>query len=246
MSALRQAVVCGRPLVQPTESRAASLADDPHRKAKMRWRLVIQFGLIVFTGGLLAAVSAIAAPPFKVGDRVEASPTFSNSRWEPCEVVQVLRAGDYALACGPKRLEYVVQGRWVRPPSVASAPLSGEALPAPAPQATPSRAPASFASRPAATAPASPAAPKEPPVHGTYHCVAAGGVAGTLQIVIKSASRYADRNGKSGDYTYDPKSGEIRFPSGPWGGFYGAQLRPGKIGIASRPGGSYNTICDLK
>ncbi|MBI3147692.1 MAG: hypothetical protein HYZ17_04190 [Betaproteobacteria bacterium] len=205
----------------------------------MRSNLRIRPWLGLLAGGSLAAVSALAAQPFKVGDRVEASPTFSNSRWESCVVVQVLRAGDYALACGPKRLEYVVQGKWVRPPSAASAPIAMQS-------AAPVAAPAAVAARPAASTSSAQATRKEPPVHGTYHCVAAGGVAGTLQIVIKSASRYADRKGKTGEYTYDAKSGEIRFPSGPWEGFYGAQLRAGKIGIASRPGGSYNTICDLK
>ncbi len=212
----------------------------------MHSRLRIRLWVSLLAGGSLAAVSALAAQAFKVGDRVEASPSFSNSRWESCEVVQVLRAGDYALACGPKRLEYVVQGRWVRPSSAASAPRPGQDLPTAAPQAASIRAPAPPAGRPGAAPPAASAAPKEPPVHGTYHCVAAGGVAGTLQIVIKSATRYADRYGKTGEYTFDRRSGEIRFPSGPWEGFYGALLRPGKIGIASRSGGSYNTICDLK
>ncbi|CAG1003526.1 hypothetical protein BURK2_03222 [Burkholderiales bacterium] len=205
----------------------------------MRSILRMRPWLSLLAGGSFLAVSALAAQPFEAGDRVEASPTFSNARWESCVVVQVLRGGDYALSCGPKRLDYVVQGKWVRPPSGAAAPMAVQS-------AAPVPAPAAVAARPATSTPTAQGAPKDPPIHGTYHCVAAGGVAGTLQIVIKSASRYADRNGKTGEYTYDAKSGQIRFPSGPWEGFYGAQLRAGKIGIASRPGGSYNTICDLK
>jgi hypothetical protein len=81
---------------------------------------------------------------------------------------------------------------------------------------------------------------------GPYNCLAAGGAAGTLQLVIKSASQYADRNGKTGAYSYDPKTRKIVFHSGPWAGYYGEKLGPGKIGIASRPGGYYGTVCDLK
>jgi hypothetical protein len=81
---------------------------------------------------------------------------------------------------------------------------------------------------------------------GSYSCSAAGGVAGTLTLVIKSASEYADRNGKTGSYAFDPKTLKIVFNSGPWAGHYGERLAPGKIGIASRPGGTYGTVCDLK
>ncbi len=81
---------------------------------------------------------------------------------------------------------------------------------------------------------------------GSYNCWAAGGVAGTLQIIIKNESQYADRNGKPGSYAYDSKTQEIVFESGPWAGYYGKSLGPGKIGIASRPGGYYGTVCDLK
>ncbi len=81
---------------------------------------------------------------------------------------------------------------------------------------------------------------------GRYQCSAAGGIAGTLQLVIKSDSQYADRNGKTGTYAHDPKTGKIRFESGAWAGSYGEKLGPSKIGIASRPGGYYGTTCDLK
>jgi hypothetical protein len=81
---------------------------------------------------------------------------------------------------------------------------------------------------------------------GIYACTAAGGIAGTLQLVIKSDSEYADRNGKTGEYRHDPKTHKIEFRSGPWEGFYGGVLGPRKIGLASRPGGYYATVCDLK
>jgi hypothetical protein len=83
-------------------------------------------------------------------------------------------------------------------------------------------------------------------IAGSYNCWAAAGVAGTLQLVIKSASQYADQDGKNGDYTYDPQTRKIAFQSGPWTGYYGENMGPGKIGIASRPGGYYGTVCDLK
>ena len=41
------------------------------------------------------------------------------------------------------------------------------------------------------------------PRSGTYHCVAAGGVAGTLQLVIHGSNAYSDRSGKSGRYSFD-------------------------------------------
>lgn len=81
---------------------------------------------------------------------------------------------------------------------------------------------------------------------GNYHCVAAGGIAGTLKLVIKDATHYADRQGKTGVYAYDPKSGEIAFESGSWEGYFGKNLGPGRIGIASRRGTYYGTTCDLK
>ncbi len=81
---------------------------------------------------------------------------------------------------------------------------------------------------------------------GTYACTAAGGIAGTLQLVINSDSQYADRNGKTGEYRHDPKTHKIEFRSGPWEGYYGGVLGPRKIGLSSRPGGYYGTVCDLK
>ncbi len=89
-------------------------------------------------------------------------------------------------------------------------------------------------------------APSAALARGTYTCVAAGGTAGTLQLVIKSDSLYANRQGKTGQYQLDPKTKKIVFNSGPWEDFYGGVLGPGKIGLSSRPGGFYNTVCDLK
>jgi len=88
------------------------------------------------------------------------------------------------------------------------------------------------------------AAPGGPLETGSYSCWAANGVAGTLRLVIRSGSQYADGNGTAGSYRYDAGSGRITFQSGPWGGFYGTALEPGKIGISSRPGGFSNTVCN--
>jgi hypothetical protein len=87
---------------------------------------------------------------------------------------------------------------------------------------------------------------KGPVLKGSYTCVAGGGAAGTLRLVIKSDTEYADRNGKTGTYEFDAKTGRFVFKTGAWEGFYGKLLGPRKIGITSRPGGSANTICDLK
>lgn len=81
---------------------------------------------------------------------------------------------------------------------------------------------------------------------GSYQCWAAGGVAGTLRIVIKSATQYANGNGTAGRYTFDPQTRKIVFDSGPWGGYYGAQFNARQIGISSRPGNYYGTTCELK
>lgn len=78
---------------------------------------------------------------------------------------------------------------------------------------------------------------------GTYSCWTANGVAGTMRLVIRSGSQYADGNGTTGTYAMDA-SGAIEWKTGPWGGFYGTRLGPGKIGISSRPGGFSNTVCN--
>ena len=101
------------------------------------------------------------------------------------------------------------------------------------------------AAGPAASADAKTAKPDKI-APGSYACVAAGGIAGTLRLVIQSPTEYADRNGKKGTYTFDAESGAIEFKTGAWEGFYGKLLGPRKIGISSRRGGSSNTICDLK
>lgn len=168
------------------------------------------------------------AQSFKAGDRVEASPF---SEWKACEVTNVLPGG-YGVACGPRRTEYLVPDKRVRPLSAPSptqaqvlAPVSGQTQSAPGrvTQAADSGALAS----------------------GRYECWAAGGVAGALNLEIKSDATYAG-NGKTGVYAYDPQTRNISFQSGPWAGFYGKRLEPGKIGISSRPGGFYSTSCDLK
>ncbi|KAF0112968.1 MAG: hypothetical protein FD149_2274 [Rhodospirillaceae bacterium] len=101
-------------------------------------------------GNFVAAASAIAvvfskpclSQTFKVGDRVEASPLSMDSKWEPCEVIQVMQSGDYGVVCGPRRTEYAVQGRWVRPLSAPAhmpkhEPAPAKAQPAPSSTADP-------------------------------------------------------------------------------------------------------------
>jgi hypothetical protein len=80
---------------------------------------------------------------------------------------------------------------------------------------------------------------------GHYSCFAAAGIAGTMKLDITGDGSYAG-NGKSGRYSFDPGTQKIQFTSGPWEGFHGKRLAPGKIGVSSRPGGSYMTTCDLK
>lgn len=53
-------------------------------------------------------------------------------------------------------------------------------------------------------------------------------------------------HGKTGESRHDPKTHKIEFRSGPLEGYYGGVLGPRKIGLASRPGGYYGTVCDLK
>lgn len=246
-------------------------------------------------GALIVASLFSAAPcfaqSFKVGDQVEASPLAMNSKWEACVVTAILPGGDYGVACGPRRTEFAVQGRWVRPaaaPTPAQAPASANIPPQPASTVkSPTKVAPSQGDEPCrigarvtdrenrsgavveANGPdcrvkldsgttryylawmlkpegAAPAAVDGGALtRGRYACWAAAGVAGTLNLEIKSDSTYAG-NGKTGAYTYDRQTRKIAFQSGPWEGFHGARLESGKIGISSRPGGFYNTTCDLK
>ena len=80
----------------------------------------MRIGSFVTAASAIAVVTLIFSQPclsqtFKVGDRVEASPLSMDSKWEPCEVIQVMQSGDHGVVCGPRRTEYAVQGRWVRP-----------------------------------------------------------------------------------------------------------------------------------
>ena len=80
---------------------------------------------------------------------------------------------------------------------------------------------------------------------GSYACWAANGVAGTLKLVIVDSSHYSDGTGNLGRYAFDPASGAIQWQAGPWDGFHGKRLGPGRIGISSRPGGFFATTCEL-
>lgn len=88
------------------------------------------------------------------------------------------------------------------------------------------------------------AAPSGPVQPGSYTCWAANGTAGMLRLVIRNGSQYSNDKGSAGTYQYDAASGQLTFQSGPWEGFYGTNLGPGKLGLSSRPGGSPNTLCD--
>ena len=64
--------------------------------------------------------------------------------------------------------------------------------------------------------------------------------------MIRSASKYDNGKGKSGQYSYDAATAKISFQSGPWEGYFGKLLGPDKIGLASRDNGHYGTSCNLK
>lgn len=97
-----------------------------------------------------------------------------------------------------------------------------------------------------AAAPNSSKAASKGPTPGRYECWAAGGVAGTMRIVIRNASTYADSKGTVGEYSFDADTDKFTFDSGPWAGYFGKKLGPKQLGISSRPGNYYGTTCDLK
>lgn len=98
--------------------------------------------------------------------------------------------------------------------------------------------------RPAGTTPAE-ARGADRTTPGLYHCVAAGGVAGVLKLEIIDAGQYGNGAGKKGRYSTGG-DGKLTFESGPWAGYFGKVLGPGKIGLASRDNGYYGTTCDRK
>lgn len=95
---------------------------------------------------LLLAMAAPAQPAFRVGDAVEASPTYSDAGWQPCLVVEPLEGGSFVVACGPQRTEHVVSAAWIRP-----VPPAGTLRPALNPgRTTPSQRPPTGVCRPGA------------------------------------------------------------------------------------------------
>jgi hypothetical protein len=95
-------------------------------------------------------------------------------------------------------------------------------------------------------APGSPA-PKEAPIPptlkaGTYQCF--GGAAGNMKLRFGPGATYANEQGAKGVYIMRP-SGQMQFTSGPWKGFYAKTLDNGRVGLTSKPDGTfYQMTCD--
>ncbi len=70
--------------------------------------------IAVATASIAVVGSQAVAQSFRVGDRVEASPSMMESNWESCVVTSLHPGGDVGVACGPRGTQYVTQSRWVR------------------------------------------------------------------------------------------------------------------------------------
>ncbi|HEY0036492.1 MAG TPA: hypothetical protein VGB66_07370 [Longimicrobium sp.] len=182
---------------------------------------------------LLVAAPAGAQQSFRVGDAVSASPTFSNSDWQPCTVTAVLGGGSYGVVCGPRRTEYVVRADWMRPRAAAEVQAEQPA-PAPGERETARR------SAPPAAAPAGGGRPAP----GVYRCSGAMGRAGTMRLTIHSGTQYSINGGARGTYSVDARTGHLRFQTGSWREMRGRVLRPGQIGVTTRTDEFYGTTCD--
>ena len=109
---------------------------------------------------------------------------------------------------------------------------------------------AEAAPRGGANAAARPAAARGPAV-GRYDCT--GGAGGNLVIRILSATRYANAQGRSGTFALigpaadRPEIMRFRFVSGPWASYFGAVLDGGRLGLTSKPDGTfYQMTCDRR
>lgn len=80
------------------------------------------------------------------------------------------------------------------------------------------------------------------PRPGNYQCF--GGSAGNMKLRFMGRNSYANEQGASGTYKFRP-SGQMEFVSGPWKGFYAKSLGNGRVGLTSRPDGTfYQMTCD--
>lgn len=95
-------------------------------------------------------------------------------------------------------------------------------------------------------APGAPA-PKNTPVPATpkagkYQCF--GGAAGNIKLTFGPGATYANEQGARGAYAMRP-SGQMQFTSGPWKGYYAKTLDHGRVGLTSKPDGTfYQMTCD--
>lgn len=81
------------------------------------------------------------------------------------------------------------------------------------------------------------------PTAGFYQCY--GGAAGNMKLRF-GPGWYENEQGKRGTYTMRP-SGQMALATGPWAGFYAKTLSPTKVGLTSKPDGTfYNMTCDRK
>jgi hypothetical protein len=80
---------------------------------------------------------------------------------------------------------------------------------------------------------------------GTYECFAGSDYTFT-DIIIRNGATYSDNKGVAGEYKFDRSTQLIKFWSGTFAGNYAKYLRPGRIGLSSKPDTFFATTCDLK
>ncbi|HYD24848.1 MAG TPA: hypothetical protein VEB68_08615 [Croceibacterium sp.] len=217
-----------------------------------------------------------AAQSLRVGDQVEASPLMMNSRWEPCTVTAVHPSGDVAVACGPRRTEYVVQARWVR-----AAAATGEAVAQPAAEPPPQSRPGEQAAGGLC-----PDAPRGRVGHrqqengvcrmgaavvdrqgrqGTVIdapdeascrvCLTDGTHRDYLTWMLGTGAAQADAESRAGAVpsgAYHCAGGaagnmDITVTGGRWDAYYAETLPDGRVGISSQPNGRpYYMICERR
>lgn len=82
------------------------------------------------------------------------------------------------------------------------------------------------------------------PRPGLYQCY--GNAGGNMKLRFTGGTGYANEQGSAGQFKMRP-SGQLEFVSGPWKGFYAKDLGNGRVGLTSRPDGTfYNMTCDPK
>jgi hypothetical protein len=237
-------------------------------------------GLSAIGGGaaLLGALGASQATgqSHRVGDSVEASPLMMNSHWEKCTVTGLLPRGDVSVACGPRKTEYVVQGKWVR---AAAASAQGGAAAAAAPRQSPM--PADKAAGLCQDAPRGLVGNKpqengicrigatvsdrqgrtgtviDAPSASMCRVCFSDGTSNSYLTWMLSAGRPAPaaprqggQGGPSGNYQcYGGAAGNMRITirGGRWNEFYAEALPDGKVGISSKPNGRpYYMVCERR